>query len=172
MTRQFDSEELRELVKDSYDLMLSIPGPDQKKFEIGSRSKLKNLPEALNEFEDDARSSITHFVKSAAYLLPRSDNKLSGFLDILLSKVQKIQRSENDPEKIREKIRYLIGYSNWSMDAICNILKECHKSNIDPQDKIRNMISAEFKILGAEEDIDKFVNKIIRWKSSGKRSGR
>ena len=79
MSIEFSSEELRELVKDSYELMLSIPGP--QKYEIKSRSKLKTLPEALYEFED-AQSSITHFVKSAAYFLPRSDSKLSDFLYI------------------------------------------------------------------------------------------
>jgi hypothetical protein len=168
MTIEFDSDELRELVKDSYELMMSIPAPRSPKYEIGSRSKLKNLPEALHEFED-AHSSVTHFIKSAAYFLPRSDNELSDFLDVLLDKVKKIQASENDPEKIREKIRYLIGYSNWSMDAVCNIFKISNNDDVKTKNRLKTMISTEFKILGAEDDVDYLVTKIMQWKASGQR---
>ncbi len=123
--RLFDNDALRELVIDSYDLMLSIKGLKRKgsKYEIQSRSKLKNLPESLREFED-AESSIVHFVKSAAYFLPRSDANLNDYLDRLLDKVQIIQNSEKDPEKVREKLRYLIGYSNWNMDSVIAIFEK------------------------------------------------
>lgn len=165
MAIELNSNELKELVKDSYELILSIPKPrpDNKgKYEIASRSKLKNLPEALREFED-AKASVTHFVKSASYFLPRSN--LSNFLTVLLEKVKKIQESENDQEKVREKIRYLIGYSNWGMDAVCNIFTET--KGVETEKRIRTMIGAEFKILGADDDIANVVTQIIKWKEQG-----
>lgn len=167
MVIELNSNELKELVKDSYELISSIPKPkpDRKgKYEIASRSKLKNLPEALREFED-AQASVTHFVKSASYFLPRSDSKLSGFLTVLLEKVKKIQKSENDPERVREKIRYLIGYSNWGMDAVCNIFTETE--GVETEKRIRTMIGAEFKILGADDDIANVVDQIMKWKEQG-----
>jgi len=172
MVIELNSNELKELVKDSYELILSIPKPNPDKngkYEITSRSKLKNLPEALREFED-AQASVTHFVKSASYFLPRSDRSdLSGFLTVLLDKVKKIQESETDPEKVREKIRYLIGYSNWGMDAVCNIFSKT--TGIETEKRIRTMISAEFKILGADDDSANVVHQIMEWKeqSEGRR---
>lgn len=166
MTVEFKVEELRELVLDSYDLMLSIPSPSKRdKYEIKSRGKIKNLPEALREFEDP-QSSVTHFVKSATYFLPRSDSKLSDFLDTLLEKVRKVQETEEDPERIREKIRYLIGYNNWGMDAVCYIFKETENDN-EVRNRLQKMIGAEMKAVNAEEKASAIVEKIMRWKAKG-----
>lgn len=171
MVIEFKPDELKELVKDSYELMLSIPKPkpnNKEKYEIESRSKLKNLPEALREFDDNAEASVTHFVKSASYFLPRSDKSdLSDFLTVLLEKVNKIQESEDNPERVREKIRYLIGYSNWGMDAICNIFSKTHGT--ETEKRIRNMIGAEFRILGADDDVSRIVSQIMKWKEDRKR---
>mgnify|MGYP001377265699 CR=1 FL=1 len=170
MTVEFNNEELRELVLDSYDLMLSIPSPSKRdKYEIKSRGKIKNLPEALREFEDP-QSSVTHFIKSATYFLPRSDSKLSDFLDTLLEKVQKIQATEKDPERIREKIRYLIGYNNWGMDAVCYIFKETENDN-EVKIRLQRMIGAEMKTVGAEENVSAIVEKIMKWKANGDYKG-
>ena len=169
MAVEFNKEDLKELVLDSYDLMLKIPSPNPRKnYEIQSRSKLKNLPEALREFED-AQASVVHFVKSASYFLPRSDASLTDFLDVLLTKVQKIQKSESDPELVREKIRYLIGYSNWSMDAVCNIFKESQGDN-EIKNRLQNMVGAELKVLGVEDD--SIVDKIMKWKEGSNRGRR
>ena len=166
MALEFKSEELRELVLDSYDLMLSIPSPSKReKYEIKSRGKIKNLPEALREFEDP-QSSVTHFIKSATYFLPRSDSKLSDFLDTLLEKVQKIQKTEENPERIREKIRYLIGYNNWGMDAVCYVFKETENDN-EVRNRLQKMIGAEMKAVGAEENVPVIVEKIMKWKANG-----
>ena len=165
MNEGFERNELKELVLDAYDLMLSIPKPTKKgrSFEIKSRSKLKNLPEALREFEDP-QESVTHFIKSASYFLPRStDGNLSTFLNVMLEKVQKIQENEKDPEKIRIKIRYLIGYSNWGMDAVCHIFSEGKTEN-ERKSRIQNMIGAEMKALDAEDNTTKLVEKILNWK--------
>jgi hypothetical protein len=164
MAVEFKVEELRELVLDSYDLMLSIPSPSKRdRYEIKSRGKIKNLPEALREFEDP-QSSVTHFVKSATYFLPRSDSKLSGFLDTLLEKVRKVQETEEDPERIREKIRYLIGYNNWGMDAVCYIFKETENDN-EVRIRLQKMIGAEMKAVNAEEKASVLVEKIMGWKA-------
>lgn len=166
MAVEFNNEELKELVLDSYDLMLSIPSPSKRdKYEIKSRGKIKNLPEALREFEDP-QSSVTHFIKSATYFLPRSDSKLSDFLDTLLEKVQKIQATEGDPERIREKIRYLIGYNNWGMDAVCFIFKETENDN-EIRNRLQKMIGAELKAVGAEENASDIVGEIMKWKANG-----
>lgn len=166
MAVEFKVEELRELVLDSYDLMLSIPSPSKRdRYEIKSRGKIKNLPEALREFEDP-QSSVTHFVKSATYFLPRSDSKLSGFLDTLLEKVRKVQETEEAPERIREKIRYLIGYNNWGMDAVCYIFKETENDN-EVRNRLQKMIGAEMKAVNAEEKASALVEKIMGWKAKG-----
>lgn len=168
MAVEFKRDELRELVLDSYDLMLSIPGPSKRGgYEIKSRGKLKNLPEALREFEDP-QSSITHFIKSASYFLPRSDSELSGFLDALLEKVLKIQDTENDPGKIREKIRYLIGYNNWGMDAVCYIFKNAETDD-EMKARLQKMIGAEMKAVGAEEKAGELVGNIMKWKNEDSR---
>lgn len=170
MAVEFNKEDLKELVLDSYDLMLKIPSPRPPRFDILSRSKLKNLPEALREFED-AQASVVHFVKSASYFLPRSDSSLTDFLDVLLTKVQKIQKSESDPELVREKIRYLIGYSNWSMDAVCNIFKKSQGDN-EIKNRLQNMVGAELKVLGVGNDSNAIVDKIMKWKEGSNRGRR
>jgi len=165
MAVEFDKDELGKIVLDSYDLMLSIPYPNKKgdKYEIQSRSKLKNLPEALREFEDP-RSAVVHFVKSASYFLPRSGNDLNDFLSMLLTKVRKIQDEESDPEKVREKIRYLIGYSNWGMDAVCNIFSKAGRDD-KIRDRLQNMVRAELLIVGEDGSVDRIVSDIMHWKA-------
>lgn len=162
MTIILDKNELTEILLDSYDLMFEIPSPKPDKYEIKSRSKLKNLTEALREFEDP-EASVIHFVKSASYFLPRSDSDLQNYLDLLLKKVQKIQTNENDPEKVREKIKYMIGYSNWSMDAVCNLFVKT-KDASDLKKRLQTMIGVEFKILDNSEKVDEIVDKIMAWK--------
>jgi hypothetical protein len=167
MDINFEKDELKELVLSSYDLMLSIEDLN-KNYVIQSKSKLKNLPEALREF-DDASSSIVHFVKSAAYFLPRSDAKLNTYLTQLLDSVRKIQEKENDPERVKEKIRYLIGYSNWSMDAVCYIFTKS-ENDADIRMRLKNMVGAELKMLDSDEHIDEVVdevvNKLMKWKAN------
>lgn len=168
---EFNKEELKELVLDSYELMLKIPNPRPPIFEIKSRSKLKNLSEVLREFDDDASASITHFVKSASYFLPRSDSELTDFLDMLLQKVLKIQSSESNPEKIQKKIGYLIGYSNWSMDAVCHIFKIIREDD-EVEKRLQTMVGAELKILGADDKTSEIVRDIMQWKAGSNRGRR
>jgi len=170
MAVEFNKEDLKDLVLDSYELMLKIPSPKAPIFEIQSRTKLKTLPEALREFED-AQASVVHFVKSASYFLPRSDSSLTDFLDMLLIKVQKIQSSESNPELVREKIRYLIGYSNWSMDAVCNIFKKTQGDH-EVKRRLENMVGAELKVLGQESSSSKIVDDIMKWKEGSNRGRR
>jgi hypothetical protein len=87
---------------------------------------------------------------------------------MLLSKVQKIQREESDPEKIRERIRYLIGYSNWSMDAVCNIFG-MSASDQQVRERVHTMVNAELGLIDREKDVDIIVDKIMKWKSNNPR---
>ncbi len=123
----------------------------------------------MREFED-APASVTHFVKSASYFLPRSDSNLTDFLDMLLIKVQKIQLSESNPERVQKKIGYLIGYSNWSMDAICNIFKQTRRDE-EVKQRLQTMVGSELMVLGAEDDASRIVDDIMRWKA-GEGKGR
>lgn len=66
--------EMKDIVLGSYELLVELPPPkkDADKYEIVSRNKLKNLPEALRENQKDA-DNIIHFVKYASYFLPRAE---------------------------------------------------------------------------------------------------
>ncbi len=163
MAIELNKNELKDILLDSYELISKIPPPRPPKYEVQSRSKLKNLPEALREFPDP-EAAVIHFVKSASYFLPRSDSNLRDYLDLMLKKVQKIQANENDPEKVREKIKYLIGYSNWGMDAVCNIFNLKGITDVEIRNRLKNMIGAELKVLGSTEERDKIVNDLMKWK--------
>jgi hypothetical protein len=82
----------------------------------------------------------------------------------MLENIQKIQANEKDPEKIREKIKYLIGYSNWGMDAVCNIFNLEGINDVEIKNRLKNMIGAELKVLGSSEEVDKIVNDLMKWK--------
>ncbi len=118
-----------------------------------------------------------HFVKSSSYFLPRADTKNAKFTDylkLMLEDVQKIQANEKDPEKVREKIKSLIGYSNWGMDAVCNIFNLKGITDVEIRNRLKNMIGAELKILGSVEEVDEIVNDLMKWKvpATDNRDGR
>jgi hypothetical protein len=173
MAVELNKNELKEILLDSYELILKIPSPEKTKegkYEIPSRSKLKNLPEALREFEDP-EAAVMHFVKSSSYFLPRANTKTENFTNYLkrmLEDVQKIQKKEKDPEKVREKIKYLIGYSNWGMDAVCNIFN-LKITDDEIRNRLKSMIGAELKVLGNSEEVDKIVNDLMKWKAAESR---
>lgn len=179
MAIELDKNELKEILLDSYELISKIPSPQKTKegkYEIPSRSKLKNLPEALREFEDP-EAAVMHFVKSSSYFLPRADTKNAKFTDylkLMLEDVQKIQANEKDPEKVREKIKYLIGYSNWGMDAVCNIFNLKGITDVETRNRLKNMIGAELKVLESVEEVDEIVNDLMKWKvpATDNRDGR
>jgi hypothetical protein len=170
---EFSKEELKDIVLSSYELLVKIPPPEQKsngKFEIQSRSKLKNLPESLREMED-ASAGITHFVKTASYFLPRAEKGgrdeiiMQPFLDLLLNKVIGIQSREKDAKRARENIKYLLGYTNWNVDAVCTIFT-ASKDDLEIKRRLQTMLGAELNIIGAEQSIEKLVSEILKWKQS------
>ena len=172
-------------------------GREYSKYEIENRTKIKSLIEGIRQF-DDPEMAVLHFVKYAEYFLPRSD--FYKTLDTLLimvnrakdreearigrkakeiskkdpdkyKKIEAIRRKET-PTRIREQIQYLIGYTCWSMDALCEIFTECDKSGKDVEEHIRRMIKIEFGIIGApDDDVDKTVEKIMNWHSSARQRG-
>ena len=166
------------------------------KYEIENRTKIISLIEGLRQF-DDPGMAVLHFVKYAEYFLPRSD--FYKTLDVLLTvvnrakereemrirrkargldkkdpaKYEKIKAMEKEsPPRIREQIQYLIGYTCWSMDALCEIFTECNKSGNEVEDHVKRMIKIEFEIIGATDDVDKTVEKIMNWYSSARQRGR
>lgn len=211
-------EELKDILLDSYDLILDGFAEERKydnksktntqwvlvkkssaegiKYEIENRTKIISLIEGLRQF-DDPGMAVLHFVKYAEYFLPRSD--FYKTLDVLLTMVNRAKEREEvrirqrakgigkkDPAKyekieamrkeslprIREQIQYLIGYTCWSMDALCEIFTECNKSGKEVEEHVRRMIKIEFEIIGAPDDVDKTVEKIMDWYSSARQRGR
>jgi len=176
--RGFSKDELKEIVISSYELLVKIPAPELKssgKFEIQSRSKLKNLPESLREIED-ASAGITHFVKTASYFLPRADKGgrddiiMQPFLELLLQKVIGIQSREKDAKRARENIKYLLGYTNWNVDAVCTIFTASKGDIIEIKRRLQTMLGAELNIIGASESVEKIVSDILKWKQSSSES--
>jgi hypothetical protein len=170
---EFTPEELKEIVLDSYHLVTTLPSPMENKksgkYEIKSRSKLKNLPEALREFQDPS-ASITHFVKNAAYFLPRAERGSGtdeGFSNLLPALIEIVShytaQKEKSPEHIRQKIVYLIGYLNWGSDSICNLMSVSDGSDQVLERRMRMMVSAELSLTGAEEDLENTIGSLMAW---------
>ncbi len=148
------------------------PKSERDKYEIASRNKLKTLPESLKEIRDPA-ASIMHFVKTASYFLPRAERSgkddvvMLPFLDLLLNKVKDIENKEPDPEKAMEKIKYLIGYTNWNADAVCTIFT-ASRSDDEVKKRLQTMLSAELDIVGAKENAGKIVSDIMNWEQASR----
>ena len=177
-------------------VLVKKSGAEGSKYEIENRTKIISLIEGLRQF-DDPGMAVLHFVKYAEYFLPRSD--FYKTLDVLLTMVNRAKEREEvrirqgakgigkkdpvkyekieamrkeSPPRIREQIQYLIGYTCWSMDALCEIFTECDKSGKDVEEHVRRMIKIEFEIIGAPDDVDNTVEKIMNWHSSARQRGR
>ncbi|MDX8551973.1 hypothetical protein KHC33_04955 [Methanospirillum sp. J.3.6.1-F.2.7.3] len=172
---QINSEDLKKIVTWSYELTVLMPSPkeynkkeeDRKKFVIDSRSKFKSLPEALRQM-DDAAASITHFVKTAAYFLPRKDagvkpEQMLPFLQRLLEQVGELNSTIEKPEMVREHLMYLIGYANWNADAVCVILTANNGDFNKSSEVIRKMVKAELRVLGAEDQVNDICSRVEKW---------
>lgn len=164
--------EMKEIVLSSYELLVKLPSPKNEgdKFKIDSRNKLKNLPEALRENND--ADNVSHFVKYASYFLPRAekgdktDPIMLSFLDLLLLKIRNIEEKNNDPGEVVKNIKYLIGYTNWNMDAVLTIFTASKGDDEKIRNRLRTMLGAELEIIDAKENIEKIVSEIIKWKNS------
>lgn len=165
--------EMKEIVLGSYELLVKLPSPrppkrDGDNYEIASRNKLKNLHEALRENEKDA-DNITHFVKYASYFLPRAERGERGdlillpFLDLLLKKVKEIKTKEIDATEAVNKIKYLIGYANWNVDAVLTIFTASNSED-EIRNRLQTMLGAELEIVGAKDNVERIVSEIIAWK--------
>ncbi|OPY38407.1 MAG: hypothetical protein A4E35_00830 [Methanoregula sp. PtaU1.Bin051] len=168
---EFQREELKEIILDSYNLILTLPSLQlnkRKEWEIKSRSKLRTLPEALREFQDPS-ASITHFVKNTAYFLPRAergsgtDKTFNELLSKLLDTVSKYSKRTDSPEHIRQKLVYLIGYLNWGSDSICVLKNVSHNDQREFERRLKAMLFAEFRIVGADSEVEKMVQAIKGW---------
>lgn len=170
--KEFGKDELKEIVLDSYNLLVALPSPEWNsksgKFEMRSRNKLRSLPEALREMADPA-PAITHFVKNAAYFLPRAEkgsstDKIFGkFLFGLLDRISTYSGKEKDPERVRQKIQYLIGYVNWAADSVCVLRTATNSNENEFKQRLRTMMNAEFTIIGAGADLENVLGKVIKW---------
>ncbi len=172
---EFSKEELKEIAISSYELLVKIPKPEKNnssgKFEIKSRNKLKTLPEALKENPGDPAASIIHFVKNASYFLPRAERNekdergMLTFLDLLLNKVKEIENKEKDTGKALEKIKYLVGYTNWNADAVCTIFTASTNDD-EIKRRLQTMLDAELDIVGAKDQVEKIASDIMKWKQA------
>ena len=179
----FRQDELKDLVLSGYELALLLKlkpprsGDPHGKYEVESRSKVKNLPEALREMDDPA-AGVTHFVKNAAYFLPRAErgegrNKdiFMPFLDLLLKKVEEYSRTGSDPEQVRKKIQYLIGYANWSADSLCFIFTSV-SDRTKIQQRVTQMLNAELMLVGGADQVSPLADRILKWKETADLGGK
>ncbi|MBE0521934.1 MAG: hypothetical protein IBX39_06675 [Candidatus Methanoperedenaceae archaeon] len=165
-------DELKEIALSSYELLVKLPAPkapesERDKYEITSRSKLKTLPEALRENEDSA-ASITHFVKHLSYSLPRAESGdgkgMLSFMYLLLEKIKAYHDKDDTADKKVSKIKYLVGYTNWNIDAVCSIFTAHRDDNEQVKKRLEVMLSAELGVVGAGDNVDKIVSNIMGWK--------
>lgn len=176
MAVQLEKEEIRNILLDSWDIIIngvakekvrgrSLLEKNKKRdgtveYKIESRTKIKSLNEGLRQFTD-AESAVVHFVKYAEYFLPRSN--LNQTLDQLLIKIQRIRDSTDDMNKNREQIKYLIGYVAWSLDGLCNIFTISDNNKLNARDEVKRMLTTELKAVGAEDKIDDIIEPIMKW---------
>ncbi|MGC8913104.1 MAG: hypothetical protein ACP5LE_04105 [Thermoplasmata archaeon] len=136
----------------------------ENKWSLESRSKLKSIGLALSEHED-AAAGMLHFVKYAEYMLPRSG--MDKTLEELLKKVGELRKSGQKPEIQREMLSHLVGYLCWSIDAYCQILTDtkAHENPENAREPLKNMFSAEFTVLGIDqqEKMKDYVEKLIKY---------
>lgn len=173
---EFTQAEMRDLVLMSYRLLETIPYPKpnkEGKYEIQSRNKLKSLPEALREQQDPA-AAIAHFTKWAAYSLPRAERRevearMVGYLDMLLKCIAEIEKDEKvqnsgDYSRVVEKVSYLLGYTNWSADAVCGMFT--HFGNDEPElrNRLTRMLNAELGMVGAGGESERILKAIMSLK--------
>lgn len=170
---QIETNEYKNLVIWSYELTVKMPNPkkDGQKYGIESRSKFKSLPEALRHL-DDPSASITHFVKNAAYFLPRKEGRLNPekimpFLEKLIERVTNLNDGSKDPEVVREELKCLIGYANWNADAICAILTATEGDVSRAKDMIRKMLQAELSVIDAQDKMESIYSQLERWAFEG-----
>jgi hypothetical protein len=176
MAVQLEKEEIRNILLDSWDIIINGVAKERKKmlkwrgkkWDIESRTKIKSLNEGLRQFTD-AESAVVHFVKYAEYFLPRSD--LNQTLEQLLLKIQRIRDSTDDMEKNREQIKYLIGYAAWSLDGLCNVFTISDNNKLDTRTEVKRMLTTELKVVGAENKIDSILEPIMKWYEESKPRG-
>lgn len=172
--------EMQDILRRAYDLMTALPSPVKRneKYEIESRSKLKGLLEPLREMEEPG-AAIAHFVKSAAYFIPRQENQrnigaMMGFLDLLFADVKAVCGPSEPGEAEIEKIQYLVGYMNWTCDAVCGIMTETENDPASLRKRISSMIEAEFAVVGRGSAAADVTGKVLNWcrnSSEGRRRG-
>jgi len=167
------ADELKVLISDSYALILKLKlerkdFPSQQ-YSVSSRNKIKNLAEALREM-DEPGAAIPHFIKNAAYSLPRAergghDNKFLPFLDLLIQTVNRISQTEPVLERRRKKIQYLIGYINWGAESLCTIFA-ANETRTEAQRQVSDMIKAEYSVLStapSNQETQRLVDNLMTW---------
>jgi len=137
-----------------------------KKWGLESKTKLKSLIEGLRQFEDP-NNSILHFIKFAEYSLPRSH--LDKTLIELLNAVKELREDESDPELLKKKLHYLLGYINWSIETFLNVLNSDEKN---VKENLRTILMTEGAIIDYEEGIEEKVKELIEWKNRSLKNGR
>ncbi len=138
-------------------------GSKEYKYVLKNRTKLKSLMEALRQHHDSG-DNILHFIKYSEYFLPRSE--FDKTISVLLEKVNCIEKRNTDKKKALIEIKYAVGYTLWTVDALCNIFTECSKSNANKvKEHVKMMIDAEFAIAGVkdEDKKSKIVDAVIKW---------
>lgn len=169
-----EEEDLARVLKHSYNLVIKTKLRCYKnRFDIDSRTKIKNLGVSLRQF-DYPKASFLHFIKYASYFLPRS-NLHRGDTDFLTPLLKAIQDIENNAQPNSdykheiEQLHYLIGYASWTMDSLVSIFSSISETEIN--DAVKRMLGTEFAIINEPFPTD-LHDKIIKWYNRAKSEAR
>lgn len=150
--------ETKRVTIDAWEVIIKGVFKDKEKQRYFEKTKLKTIVEGLSLEEDDD-AALIHFMKYCEYYLPRS--KLNQTLICILDKVKGYKESyPNDPKKARKMTRRLIGYMNWSLEAVAEIKK---KNISGYESDVGRMIASEFSLMGENERSRDVSNSVIDW---------
>jgi len=147
-----------DLVKKSYELILLLQFERDRDntYRLKSRNKVRNLATALNEF-DDPSTAIPEFVRHSTDSL--THGAAAATFGAFLAKITDpadqngIQMTINTnisaytSEVKRNKIREIIGYTNWGTESVCAIFSAYPQDNEKVRKRLESMINAEFAVL-------------------------
>lgn len=164
-----------DLTKKAYQFILTLQFEKDEKnnYSMKSRGKVRNLANALNEYDDAVtalnkfteyyRASLTHggaAITFKEFLMQIDDSSNNSSLAFI------VKNPRYDPEKKRLTIQYILGYTNWGAEGICSIFSAYPNDDQKVKEKLKQMIRAEFAVIGGAnpEYEDKLVKHLFNLK--------
>jgi hypothetical protein len=158
-----------------------IPGNDSLRLKDYLRKKYgADSVKSANIEKIDDGNTIRATAEKNSFSLNLNDTKTEVKLQIDDGIIEKFAvKTENgklniynkdvDAKNAREKIKYLIGYTNWNTDAVCTVFTASNNNEVEMKNRLENMLGAELDIIGAKEQVGKIMGDIMNWKSGSKK---